>query len=384
MSRGTPRLLALSVIAALAMPLPAYAGAAGSPSGEQVKERRATTVTFQGRGFGHGRGMSQWGAHDAAAKGLGYQRILRFYYPHTTLATAGGALRVDITGDTTRDVVVLDRPGLTVKALASGRKWKPRVAAKRWRILPVSGERSVVSYQAGRWHTWKTFRGQAEFSAGSKPLTLVKPGGNVAYRGSLRSAIVDSRPATVNVVSLDSYVKGVVPQEVPAEWPTHSVRAQAVAARTYAAFLRADSTNPICDTTSCQVYGGYSAEHPASNAAVAATRGRVLTYQGKPAFTEFSASNGGWTVQGQVHGANVPYLPAKQDPYDHAYRRWTATFTGNEIARHFAGLGTFDSSPSRSGTATARGTAAPCRCGSPTRTERPGRPTPTTSCSGSA
>ena len=90
------------------------------------------------------------------------------------------------------------------------------------------------------------------------------------------------------------------------------------------------------------MYGGYSAEHPASNAAVAATRGRVLTYQGKPAFTEFSASNGGWTVRGQVHGANVPYLPARQDPYDHAYRRWTATFTGNEIARHFAGLGTFD------------------------------------------
>ena len=89
MSRGTPRLLALSVIAVLALPLPVYAAAAGSSSGEQVKERRATTVTFQGRGFGHGRGMSQWGAHDAAAKGLSYQRILRFYYPHTTLATAG-------------------------------------------------------------------------------------------------------------------------------------------------------------------------------------------------------------------------------------------------------------------------------------------------------
>jgi stage II sporulation protein D len=342
MSRAFRRLLTLSVTAALAVPLSAYAGAADAQPGERGKERRAATVKFVGRGYGHGKGMSQWGAHDAAQRGKTHKQILKFYYPHTKLGRKGGRLKVEITGDTSRDVVVVDRGGLKVKALDSGRSWEPRVDANRWRIKPASGGKSVVSYRKGGWHAWKTFAGEGQFSAGNKPLTLVTPSGNVAYRGALRSARIGTRHATVNVVSLDGYVKGVVPQEVPAEWPKQSVRAQAVAARTYAAFLRADGDQPICDTTSCQVYGGYSAEHPASNAAVQATRRRIVTYKTKPAFTQFSASNGGWTVQGQVHGANVSYLPAKQDPYDDAYRRWTATFTGREIVRHFQGLGTFD------------------------------------------
>jgi stage II sporulation protein D len=333
MSRTT-RLLALSVVAALATPLPAYAGAPDSHD-NRVSERRAVTVKLDGRGYGHGRGMSQWGAHDAAEKGLSYQRILRFYYPRTKLGRKGGTLQVRITDDTTRDVIVLDRDGLTVKALSTGRTWKPRVAAKRWRIQPTSGD-SVVSYQSGGdWHRWKAFAGRGEFSAGKKPLTLVLPGDKVAYRGKLRSAsaVVEgvTRDVTVNVVSLDDYVKGVVPQEVPAEWPAHAVRAQAVAARTYAAFLRKDGAQPICDTTSCQVYGGYTAEHPASNAAVRATRRKVLLFRGSPAFTEFSASNGGWTAQGQVHGKNVRYLPAKKDPYDHAYRHWTEQLTAAQV-----------------------------------------------------
>ena len=287
--------------------------------------------------------MSQWGAHDAAAKGIGYQRILEFY-PHTKLAAAGGALRVNITGDTTRDVVVLDRAGLTLKALASGRTWKPRVAAQRWRILPVSGGRSVVSYQTGRWHTWKTFRGQAEFSAGSKPLTLVKPGGNIAYRGTLRSAIVDSRPATVNVVSLDSYVKGVVPQEVPAEWPTPL---GACPGRRRPHVRRLPARGPHRpDLRGHHLLPGV--RRLLRRAPRLQRRGRRDPRPGPhlPGQARLHGvlrgSNGGWTVRGQVHGANVPYLPARQDPYDHAYRRWTATFTGNEIARHFAGLGTFD------------------------------------------
>jgi SpoIID/LytB domain protein len=137
----------------------------------------------------------------------------------------------------------------------------------------------------------------------------------------------------VNVVSLEHYLKGVVPQEVPASWPRHAVRAQAVAARTYAAHERAAS-GTICDTTMCQVYGGFSAEHPDSNAAIKATARRILTYGGKPAFTQFSASNGGWTAKGPF-----PYQPGKKDPYDDMYRGWSVTFTGNQITRHWNGLG---------------------------------------------
>jgi SpoIID/LytB domain protein len=89
------------------------------------------------------------------------------------------------------------------------------------------------------------------------------------------------------------------------------VRAQAVAARTYAAYERRHRSGPICDTWSCQVYGGHSAEHPAADAAVEATRRLVLEHDGGPAFTQFGSSSGGWTSAG-----SMPYLPAQADPYD--------------------------------------------------------------------
>ena len=114
--------------------------------------------------------------------------------------------------------------------------------------------------------------------------------------------------------SLENYIKGVVPLEIPASWSPQAVRAQAVAARTYASYEREHPRTAdyqLCDTSSCQVYGGYDAEHPASNAAVDATAARILTHDGEPAFTQFASSSGGWTSAG-----SVSYLPAREDPYD--------------------------------------------------------------------
>jgi SpoIID/LytB domain protein len=120
---------------------------------------------------------------------------------------------------------------------------------------------------------------------------------------------------------MDSYVQGVVPYEMPTSWKHHALASQAVAARTYAAWQRAQNPRryyQICDTTACQVYGGVGAEVESSNEAVQATARQILTYRGKPAFTQFSASSGGWTSAG-----SVPYLPAKKDPYD--------DFPGNSV-----------------------------------------------------
>jgi SpoIID/LytB domain protein len=156
------------------------------------------------------------------------------------------------------------------------------------------------------------------------------------YRGALRS--VENR--TVNVLPLDRYVQGVVPSEVPTSWPTDAVRAQAVAARTYAAYERAHSTSwyDICDTSACQVYGGADAEDPASDAAVKRTRGRVVTYQGEPAFTQFSSSNGGRSSAG-----SEPYLVAQPDPYEassgNPYATWTATLTSARIEKQWPAIG---------------------------------------------
>ena len=219
----------------------------------------------------------------AANQGLSWKQIIGFYYPGTRLGRARGPIKVLITADK-KDVVVDAGDGLRLTRL-TGRKTftlaKVRPKATRWRIMP-RGSRSVVSYRApghGGWQKWTTFPGAAEFSAGNQPLTLLLPKHESAqYRGALRSV----EKHTVNVLPLDRYVQGVVPREVPADWPAQAVRTQVVAARTYAAFERQAATSyyDICDTESCQVYGGVADEHPAANAAVKATGGRVVLYQG--------------------------------------------------------------------------------------------------------
>ena len=311
-------------------------------------------ISLDGRGFGHGHGMSQYGAEGAARQGLGYRDIIDFYYPGTAWGTSGGSVKVLITKDTSRDVVVVPRRGLTVRSLGSGKRWKlpvkvrkhgpgsKKVGVRRWRIMPAAGGRSAVSYRTGGWHEWKVAAGDAEFSAGGPPIELRTPKGVVAYRGALRSASPAGSTTdrdTVNVVSLDAYLRGVVPSEVYAStWHAEAIRAQAVAARTYAAYERAHSPSSrhyqLCDTAHCQVYGGYSAEYPTSNAAVAATAHRVITSGGEPAFAQFSASNGGWTAAGATD-----YLPAQADPYDgwtnQGHQTWSATVTSEEIERAY-------------------------------------------------
>jgi SpoIID/LytB domain protein len=285
--------------------------------------------TIKGHGYGHGHGMSQYGAQGAALHGVNYRDILAFYYPGTALDAVDGNIRVLIGSDTTSDLEVKPRKGLVVRDLVDKGHWALPVRDKidRWRLLPIPNGRTAVQLHNGSgWHRWDvpdrrdTFKGNAQFEA-SRPLTLLVPGGDDVvgrkYRGVLRSAQPYPRATTrdtVNVLTMDQYIRGVVPYEMPASWKQQALRAQAVAARTYAAYERA--LNPhrywqICDTTACQVYGGVGAEQDPTNTAVKATAGAILTYKGKPAFTQFSSSSGGWTADG-----GQPYLPAKRDPYD--------------------------------------------------------------------
>lgn len=312
-----------------------------------VPEDRMLTV--QGRGYGHGHGMSQYGARGAAEQGLTHREILEFYYPGTTWGEVKGLVRVLITADTTRDLVVSPAPRLRVRDLGSRTTYPlPEIeGATRWR-LEVEDGRTVVDYLTDRWHRWLPegvdgFVGDAQFRARG-PLTLWTPAGPVRYRGTLRAASPapgsDERD-TVNIVSVDNYVKGVIPAEMPASWHPEAVRAQAVAARTYATWSRAENSSgyhQICDTTACQVYRGVDAEHPASNAAVQATRRQILTHDGKPAFTQFSASSGGYTSAG-----SRPYLVAQPDPYDaHAgnpVHAWEVEVDARRLERAYPALG---------------------------------------------
>jgi stage II sporulation protein D len=311
-------------------------------SAEQIPVSGPTTWTVTGHGWGHGHGLSQYGALGAANQGLGWKQILGFYYPGTKLGRTHGTVKVLITADK-KDVVVDAQDGLRLRPLTGKKTFvlaKVRPRATRWRILP-KGQKSIVSFRprgGGGWTKWAAFTGEAEFTAGDQPMTLLLPGHTSAtYRGALRSV----EKHTVNLLPLDRYVQGVVPREVPASWPADAVRAQSVAARTYAAYERANSTTyyDLCDTSSCQVYGGAGAEDPASDAAVRKTHGRVIIFQGQPAFTQFSSSNGGWSSAG-----SQPYLAAQPDPYEassgNPYATWTATLTSQQIQKQWPQIGT--------------------------------------------
>lgn len=318
MSRGT-RLLTLAVAALTLLGVvlaPSTASAASAPGADDPYDvPDAGTVTVEGDGSGHGIGLSQYGAYRAARDGTRYRRILGHYYPGTGSGTRGGAVRVLITGDIDRALVVDDAPRLRIRIVRAGKTVRPGVArAVRWRVRPAAG-RNLISYRSrGKWRAWRRVRGDVQLAAG-RPLTLRTPDGPVRYRGALRSTRSARQRVTVNVLPMEQYLRGVVPAEMSAStWPQHALRAQAVAARSYAAFERENAPwkgYDLCDTAACQSYGGAAAEHGSSDRAVRATRRQVRVHDGETAFTQYSASNGGYSVAGPFD-----YLRAEPDPFE--------------------------------------------------------------------
>jgi SpoIID/LytB domain protein len=314
-----------------------------------VRLGSSTILTVTGHGWGHGHGMSQYGAQGAARAGLTYAQILAFYYPGTALSSFTGSVRVLITADTDNNTTVRHRAGMRV--LDTGNRTWYRLHTKRtpkvWRLKTVNGQTRVY-YKTGHWHLYRTagrvaLKGAGEFRA-SGPLTLRLPSGDRRYRGGLRFVNGD----TVNVLSMESYLRGVVPSEMPPSWKPAALQAQAVAARTYAAREIADRSGSyyhLCDTSRCQVYRGYDGEWSATNAAIAATAGKIITYQGAPAFAQFSASSGGWTATG-----SAPYLVAQRDIYDKAvdpalkigdpYFEWTRSVSVAALQKARPSIGT--------------------------------------------
>lgn len=298
----------------------------------------ASTVDLEVRGYGHGRGLSQWGAQKRAQAGQTRAEILRFYYPGTSVGRASGSIKVLLTADVSDDVVVVDRAGLRVRSLGNGKTYSldSPSAAQQWRITAASSARSTLSWRlnGGAWRYYRTLPGMAEISApNGQPVTLVTGAGKRAYRGALRSTWPSSSTPntrdTVNVVPLESYLRGVVPREVYTSWEPAALQAQSVAARTYALYEKTDNASDyfqVYDTTRSQVYGGSTDEVASTDRAIAATAGQVLLYGGKPAFTEFSASNGGWTVKGAF-----PYIVAREDRFDTTYQSNADSVTSGEI-----------------------------------------------------
>ena len=311
----------------------------------QIEPTAAPDTTISGRGFGHGRGMSQYGAQGAAIAGKSVRQILDFYYPGTTIGKATGSIRVRITADTTDGIRVGTVNRLKVRDLKSAKVYTLPKASTRnqWSIDPYGDHGTKVSSfdaKTRKWTLWKTFTGMTQFE-GAAVTGLILPSGAVRrYRGALRAVDVPGAHLdTVNVVSLEYYLRGVVPREALSTWRPAALQAQAVAARAYSVFHRNRATRrayDLCDTISCQVYGGYDSEKASTDTAIAATAGQIRLYKGKPIIAEFSSSNGGATATG-----SVPYQVMKADGWD-AYPgngnpnvTWTVTRTAAEMQSAF-------------------------------------------------
>jgi stage II sporulation protein D len=266
----------------------------------------AVTFVFKGKGWGHGIGLSQYGAQGFAQNGRTYQQILEHFYQGTTLGNRTATIRVRLAAS--RSSVNLGSPA-TFKAgtanVGGGAAW--RVTAP-----PGGGIRLTRS------GTTRNFPSPTTFRPGSASLVL----NGTRYRGRIIVRRSGSTVWMLNVLGLDPYVKGVVPQEVPTSWHPEALKAQAVAARSYALAAGGHcswfGTSVMCPDTSDQVYGGRSAEAASSNAAVDATARRVVLSAGAVATTFFFSTSGGKTasIAHEWGSAPRPYLVSVPDPFD--------------------------------------------------------------------
>lgn len=138
----------------------------------------------------------------------------------------------------------------------------------------------------------------------------------------------------INYVGLEDYVKGVLPYEISPDWPAEAQKAQAVCARSFALGTQkhTGAGYDLCNTTNCQVYLGANRATAASDAAVDATRGEYLTYEGELVIGYFFSSDGGATEDAaNVWGGDYPYLQGKEDPYETYDSAWSVTLTAEEV-----------------------------------------------------
>lgn len=294
---------------------------------------------IDGRGFGHGVGLAQYGAMGYASRTSHTWRwIVRHYYPGTGRRTVRGArIRVLI-----KETGAARVAGATLARGVDGRRVTLR-AARTYRFVgwTTDGVRAI-DLATGR--TLAHLHGPVRLS-GPAPLRVLSQGDNGVNDGRYRGDVVLTRDAAqvlvIDDVGIESYLFGVVPAEMPSGWPVEALRSQAVVARSYAlTSRRPPAPFDVYSDTRSQAYRGVAGETARTTAAVRATRGVVVTYGGAIAQTLFSASSGGRTaaVEDAFGGAPVPYLVSVDDPYDtlSPYHDWTVTLADAGAAKRLA------------------------------------------------
>jgi stage II sporulation protein D len=254
-----------------------------------------------GHGWGHGIGMAQWGAYGYALHDdRSYDWILQHYYTDTTIGQTGVA-----------NVRVL---------LAEGRKSVEVGSAASFSLTDAKDK--TIAFPAGTMTLGSGLRVKGHhltapitFTRGARVLKL----GGRAYRGRLIAHVRDGRLTIVNRVGIDDYISGVVPNEMPVSWSMEALKAQAVAARSYAVATRKSSgIFDLYPDTRSQVYGGVASEQARSNTAITETAREVVKYNGSVATTFFHSTSGGKTasIEDVWSSGGVPYLVSVPDKYD--------------------------------------------------------------------
>src|SRR5215218_377853 len=265
-----------------------------------------TTFTIKGAGFGHGVGMSQYGAMGYASHGWNAAQILGHYYSGTALGTTDPAKKVRI-----RLVEETSATKISGVRQAGTRKLDPTTTYTVTRRGVSQVQLSARGKRVG------TFTAPLQV-AGANGIVAVA--GKGSYRGVMEfKPTVFKGLSLTNIVALDDYLQGVVPVESPASWPAEALRAQAIAARTYAITTAKSADFDHYADTRSQVYGGVGVEQASTNAAVASTRGQIVTYQGQPVVTYFFSTSGGKTesVENTSLGSEPrAWLVSVEDEFD--------------------------------------------------------------------
>ena len=304
--------------------------AVGSADGQQTPSAAYGEAVFvvSGRGWGHGVGMSQYGAYGQALAGRTYDQILAHYYTGTEIGKTGrkevrvllAEGRRAVTISSTLPFVATDATGATFKL--------PKGALTLRADLKLPSESGPVS--------------------ALQPLVLRPAKKGVLgldgrlYRGKLEVVPQGEFLRVVNVAALESYLQGVVAGEVPYTWPAEALKAQAVAARSYAlASLVKGKPFDLYSDPRSQVYLGVAGEKASTTQAVTATAGEVVLYGGKVATTYYFSTSGGKTASAaDVFGFNVPYLVSRPDPWDKLspYHRWGPVLIGARTVQSKLGI----------------------------------------------
>ena len=380
--------LGLVLLVALvgAAPLPGLGGAPGARPAAAMGGS-PSAWRFDGGGYGHGIGMSQYGSYGMGLRGARAGAILGFYYRGTRVRRAAlpSAVRVGVlqawrdpsTGRRLGRVLVCGRPVRGVRSSSGaftavgvdkrGRRTARRLAGGvTYSVRPQAGGTSVFRgvqrvFGPSRAGTGVSLR----FQSGVRvPALLVLPqAGRTLRWGRLDIGLVRQgtavRPRAVAIMSFNAYLRGLA--EVPSSWPAETLKAQAIAARSYAlATMRAAGQHRgwrSWDGCDCGVYADTRDQHWAGwakergpggarwVAAVRSTDRLVVTWRSRVVHAFYSSSSGGHTASTTSWGGpNLPYFPARRDPDDRARgrnpnHRWRATRTAAAVSAALRGYG---------------------------------------------